>query len=288
MAKKTCIFVAALVCCQILPGATARQPSTNVLAPTPCFSLQECSPSRLSEKQERRRITISRFWRSGGRSQRNLEMPFSPSSAGEGDSPAGSPDTRLTAPSPNEPAKRSAVSPKNQGIIDRDGSKAEERITQFRLEQQRERGKDPFVTPGRASKSGLSPTASAFSPFHVATENPDHTSIHIPVNTLSQSMGMSRWLKIVAEQIVTPQQVKAWLQVGDYEFGTTSAAANEDKELESDVGSFHGARRVLERNGIMGIFFEDIRDAWLFQSQTSSARFGWQVIYVSYLGLGNG
>lgn len=146
-------------------------------------------------------------------------MPFSPSSAGEGDSPAGSPDTRLTAPSPNDPTKRSVVSPKNQDIIDRDGAKTDKRITQFRPEQQREREKDPFVTPGRASKSGLSPTASAFSPFHIATESPNHTNIHIPVNMLSQSMGMSRWLKIVAEQIITPQQVKAWLQVGDYEFG---------------------------------------------------------------------
>ncbi len=155
-------------------------------------------------------------------------MPFSPSSAGEGDSPAGSPDTRLTAPSPNDPIKRSGVPPRDHGIIGGDGAKNDKQIVQFRPEQQREREKDPFVTPGWASKSGLSPTASAFSPFHMETKSPNYTNIHVPVNMLSQSMGMSRWLKIIAEQVVTPQQVNAWLQVGAYELIMTATAADED------------------------------------------------------------
>ena len=153
-------------------------------------------------------------------------MPFSPSSAGEGDSPAGSPDTRLTAPSPNDPIKRSVASLMDHGIIGGDGAKNDKQIVQFRPEQQREREKDPFVTPGRASKSGLSPTASAFSPFHMATKSPNYTNIHVPVNMLSQSMGMSRWLKIIAEQVVTLQHVNAWLQVGAYELIMTATAAN--------------------------------------------------------------
>ncbi|KAM0668775.1 hypothetical protein ACQRIU_002337 [Beauveria bassiana] len=79
---------------------------------------------------------------------------------------------------------------------------------------------------------------------------------------LSQSMGMSRWLKIIAERPVTPQEVNGWLQ-----------------DLEKGSRVFHGARRIIERNGIVGIFFEDIRDAWLFQNQTSSSNFDWQVTH---------
>ncbi|KAM3504184.1 hypothetical protein MY11210_008455 [Beauveria gryllotalpidicola] len=79
---------------------------------------------------------------------------------------------------------------------------------------------------------------------------------------LSQSMGMSRWLKIIAERPVTPQEVNGWLQ-----------------DLEKDSRDFHGARRILERNGTVGIFFEDIRDAWLFQNRTSSSNFDWQVTH---------
>ncbi|OAA54407.1 meiosis protein MEI2 [Cordyceps fumosorosea ARSEF 2679] len=41
---------------------------------------------------------------------------------------------------------------------------------------------------------------------------------------------------------------------------------------------FHGANRILERKGTVGVFFEDIRDAWLFQSQTSSSKLDWQVV----------
>lgn len=140
-------------------------------------------------------------------------MPFSPPSpSGEGDSSASSPDTRLTAPSPNEPIKRNMASPRDNDKID-GGDTEDKQIVQFRPDQQREREKDPFVTPGRASKSGLSPTASAFSPFHIATESFGYAETHTPVNLLSQNMGISRWLKIIAEQAITSQQINAWLQV---------------------------------------------------------------------------
>ncbi|OAR00361.1 hypothetical protein LLEC1_00295 [Akanthomyces lecanii] len=236
--KKTGVSGAALLCCQLLPGATARQPFNKL--------------SKISRDLVATAKGIP-------------EMPFSPSSAGEADSPTGSPETRLTAPSPNDPIKRKIISPTDHGMIGGDDAKDNQQIIQFRPEQQRGREKDPFVTPGRASKSGLSPTASAFSPFHIATAGPDYQSRHFPVNMLSQSMGTSRWLKIIAEQVVTPQQVNAWLQ-----------------ELERNTGFFHGAKSIVEKNGIVGLYFEDIRDAWLFQSQTSSAKSDWQVIHATH------
>ncbi|KAJ6782892.1 hypothetical protein PWT90_04881 [Aphanocladium album] len=181
----------------------------------------------------------------------------SPSPSGE-DSSSGSPDTRLTAPSPNDLIKQ------NNGSRSIGGNEPEEnkQIVQFRPDEQPEEEKDPFVTPGRASKSGLSPTASAFSPFPVGSIHFGNQEISMPVNLPSKSMGMSRCLKIIGDETITPQRVKTWLQ-----------------ELENDVNGFHGARRITERDGIIGLFFEDIRDAWRFQCQTSSAKLDWQVIH---------
>ncbi|KAM3454095.1 hypothetical protein MY5147_006973 [Beauveria neobassiana] len=190
-------------------------------------------------------------------------MPFSsPSPSGGGDSSISSPDTRLTAPSPNDAIKRDVSSIRSNSDIEDNGLHRDKQMVHRRPNEQREREKDPFVTPGRASKSGLSPTASAFSPFHILTDSLTYPEIHVPVNMLSQSMGMSRWLKIIAERPVTPQEVNGWLQ-----------------DLEKGSRVFHGARRIIERNGIVGIFFEDIRDAWLFQNQTSSSNFDWQVTH---------
>ncbi|EGX91657.1 meiosis protein MEI2 [Cordyceps militaris CM01] len=189
-------------------------------------------------------------------------MPFSsPSPSGEGDSSAGSPDTRLTAPSPGEPIERNVGSLRHQGSI-LDEPQNEKQVVHFSQGERRAREKDPFVTPGRASKSGLSPTASAFNPFHIATDF--FEEMRVPVNMLSHTMGLSRWLKIIAEQAITPQQVNLWLQ---------------DLEKVSRVS--HGEKRILERKGIVGVFFEDIRDAWNFQSQTSSSTLGWQVVHDS-------
>ncbi|KAH8712492.1 Meiosis protein mei2 [Beauveria bassiana] len=190
-------------------------------------------------------------------------MPFSsPSPSGGGDSSISSPDTRLTAPSPNDAIKRDVSSIRSNSDIEDNGLHRDKQMVHRRPNEQREREKDPFVTPGRASKSGLSPTASAFSPFHILTDSLTYPEIQVPVNMLSQSMGMSRWLKIIAERPLTPQEVNGWLQ-----------------DLEKSSRVFHGARRIIERNGIVGIFFEDIRDAWLFQNQTSSSNFDWQVTH---------
>lgn len=145
---------------------------------------------------------------------KNVTMPFSsPSPSGEGDSSAGSPDTRLTAPSPSDPIKRTVESFKINGSIGDDDHRGDKKIVQFRPDEQRERENDPFVTPGPASKSGLSPTASAFNPFRISMENFDYPDIQVPANMLSQSMGLSRWLKVIAEHVITPQQISFWLQV---------------------------------------------------------------------------
>ncbi|KAJ3499620.1 hypothetical protein NLG97_g168 [Lecanicillium saksenae] len=190
-------------------------------------------------------------------------MAFSsPSPSGEGGSSSSSPDTRLTAPSPNDQIKPSNGMTKRNVSINNKEFEDSKQIVQFRPDEQRDSAKDPFVTPGRASKSGLSPTASAFSPFPIVAENFNHQEINMPVNLPSENIGMSRYLKILGDDPITPNHVKSWLQ-----------------ELENDTEEFHGATRITERNGSIGIFFEDIRDAWRFQCQTNSTKIDWQAIH---------
>ncbi|KAM3539077.1 hypothetical protein ARSEF1564_008011 [Beauveria bassiana] len=130
-------------------------------------------------------------------------MPFSsPSPSGGGDSSISSPDTRLTAPSPNDAIKRDVSSIRSNSDIEDNGLHRDKQMVHRRPNEQRE------------------------------------------------------------QRPVTPQEVNGWLQ-----------------NLEKGSRVFHGARRIIERNGIVGIFFEDIRDAWLFQNQTSSSNFDWQVTH---------
>lgn len=141
-------------------------------------------------------------------------MPLSPhSGSGGGESNGGSPDTRLTAPSPGDKVKRNAA--KDDKISSNfPGSLCEDnQLVQFSSGERSEKEKDPFVTPGRALKSGLSPTASAFSPFYLGKPYTSQKETHLHVNTLSQDLGISRWLKFLGEETATPERVKEWLQV---------------------------------------------------------------------------
>lgn len=140
-------------------------------------------------------------------------MHFSPLlSTGQGESHGSSPDARLTAPPPDDNTKTNTVSP--SAVLNHTSEynmNGQNKSGQFASDERREAKKDPFVTPGRPSKSGLSPMASAFSPFPLLTDTIRHSGT--PFNRLSHEMGISRLMKVLADDPVTVQDMDAWLQV---------------------------------------------------------------------------
>lgn len=149
-------------------------------------------------------------------------MPLSPPSSAEGDSHRGSPDTRLTAPSPGDriTAKIDSVTKADSSINIQTAVNNES--VQIRFSEAKETEQDPFVSaPCRASKSGLSPTASAFNPFSIGRNAQSYSEVSIMNKMLSQDMGISRWVKIMGDKSVTLQHVGEWLQVRDYKVAPT-------------------------------------------------------------------
>lgn len=51
------------------------------------------------------------------------------------------------------------------------------------------------------------------------------------------------------------------------------------QELEKTI-LFRGSRQIVEGNGSVGIFFEDIRDARSFQLETTTYKQDWRVLCV--------
>lgn len=53
------------------------------------------------------------------------------------------------------------------------------------------------------------------------------------------------------------------------------------QELEKK-NLFRGARQIVEGDGSVGLFFEDIRDARSFQLETTAYKQNWRVLYVRH------
>ncbi len=139
------------------------------------------------------------------------DLPLSPhSSAADGDSQKGSPDTRLTAPSPEEASKPfSAV----QAQIARSRSENYLSTESIYQNEGQDVDKDPFVTPARCSISTLSPTASSFNPF---PSSPGDRVVKDPgtvAMALSTDLGISRHVKITSRVPLFLSQMNDWLEV---------------------------------------------------------------------------
>lgn len=147
------------------------------------------------------------------RSSLKFGMHFSPLlSSGQGESHGTSPDARLTKPPSDDNTKTNTVSPSSVlNHLSEYNIKGHNKSGQLAADEQREAEKDPFVTPGRPSKSGLSPMASTFSPFPLLTDTIHYS--RSPLNTLSHEMGMSRLIKVLSDDLVTVQDMDTWLQV---------------------------------------------------------------------------
>jgi hypothetical protein len=152
--------------------------------------------------------------------------PSSPhSSSGGADSFKGTPDTRLTALSPDEGSTKSTRFLRNVGLAG-----AEAQPVRFPVNSYRGAAshidKDPFVSvPSTKTPQKLSPTASAFRPYAASSVDATPTAfddfqryfepIHQPISSsLSAELGLSRCLAVAAaSKILDPADVEAYLAV---------------------------------------------------------------------------
>lgn len=142
---------------------------------------------------------------------RAADLPLSPhSSAADDDSRKGSPDTRLTAPSPEETSKSTLVV-KTQVAQSR--SKNYLSAKPVHQGDSQDVNKDPFITPAQCSSSTLSPTASSFNPFTSSSSDSSTRDAGTVAMALSTDLGISRHVKITSHAPVLPSQVNDWLEV---------------------------------------------------------------------------
>ena len=141
------------------------------------------------------------------------ETPFSPSSphssSGGADSFKGTPDTRVTAFSPDGDSTKSA------GLLKGATRSASATPVRFHMSSYRSSlttlGKDPFVTPGRGK--GLSPTASTFKPFAATGSALQYPQSGTVSTALSTDLGLSRLLCVSHPASLTTSEVETWLMV---------------------------------------------------------------------------
>lgn len=139
--------------------------------------------------------------------------PSSPrSSSGGADSFKGTPDTRLTAFSPEDGSAKSSK-------LLKDLARSASATPPVRLPVNSSRGsisnldKDPFVTPTHGQATRLSPTASTFRPFTDAAEQSLLSSPSPVASALSTDLGLSRHLKLASSDPLSASEVDAWLAV---------------------------------------------------------------------------
>ncbi|KAK1768636.1 RNA recognition motif 2-domain-containing protein [Phialemonium atrogriseum] len=200
----------------------------------------------------------------------------------------GTPDTRLTAFSPDENSVRSTrfLKPLVLGAT-------EPLPLQFTARQPHQTqgyntssilvGKDPFVssnTPGKPDHQKLSPTASAFQPFSaplvargsaatipplsVSSTSGAHHGPQLGIASLSADQGLSRYLLVTSNiRNVYPDDVDTFLM-----------------QLQQVGFTYQGKRQVHRHNGKVYIRFTNIRDAIMVHDNAHRSPLGWQMDYI--------
>ncbi|PHH58756.1 hypothetical protein CDD81_4667 [Ophiocordyceps australis] len=194
---------------------------------------------------------------------RERDNPSSPrSSCGAADSFKGTPETRLTAFSPED---GSAKSSKLLHGLARSASATPpvgRPLTSF-CGSATHIDKDPFVTPSHQPGTRLSPTASTFSPFSTSLKVGRAFDAAPIAAALSSDLGLSRHLHVSSSAHLSVTEVNTWLS-----------------ELEARGDPPCGARFSDPLDGQVCVHFSDIRDA---RSTTASARHAgkdWKVEYL--------
>ncbi|KAI1638900.1 RNA recognition motif 2-domain-containing protein [Biscogniauxia mediterranea] len=231
--------------------------------------------------------------------------PTSPhSSSGAADSFKGTPDTRLTAFSPDEGSTKSAKTLGSLNIVNRDAGPIKFAVNSPRsveLPSSFYRGnlqfeKDPFVvSSGTTIKSvqKLSPTASVFSPFPTPflargpasepTGTPQADSADREQTSNRPSLGNSQNVKFVHKTLSTDSGLSRCMIIS-IPGGKVSTAdiGLYLSELEQMGFLFQGDRYVYECGDKMFVRFANIRDACtVFSNLSMGSGRPWTVVSVS-------
>ncbi|KAF4512717.1 hypothetical protein G6O67_000064 [Ophiocordyceps sinensis] len=194
---------------------------------------------------------------------RERDNPSSPrSSSGGAESFKGTPDTRLTAFSPDDGSSRSCKL--LQGLACSASATPPGRPTSNFGSNAANLDKDPFITPSHQLGTRLSPTASSFSPFAGTSEGPLFSECAPVAASLSHELGLSRHLEISSHVFISVSEVSIWLI-----------------ELEARRKPLYGTRFLNTFNGRVYAHFADIRDACATLASISLAGKGWKVDYAN-------
>ncbi|KAL7929466.1 RNA recognition motif 2 domain-containing protein [Trichoderma chlorosporum] len=193
-----------------------------------------------------------------------VDNPSSPrSSSGGADSFKGTPDTRLTAMTPDEGSKSSNLLKSFARSAAAATSPARLPAGSFRSAVSH-LDKDPFISSIQGVSTRLSPTASAFSPFV------GNTYVRLPNGegpisaALSTDMGLSRILAISSPTQISPREVEALLT-----------------DLGKDGNPTYGARNFKVHGSGVFVYFTDIRDACASQTKLHQADKDWKIAFAN-------
>ncbi|KAK1240335.1 hypothetical protein MKX08_007777 [Trichoderma sp. CBMAI-0020] len=184
------------------------------------------------------------------------------SSSGGADSFKGTPDTRLTAMSPDDGPKSTSLL-KSFARSATTASPARLPAGSFRSVVS-QMDKDPFITSMHSVGTRLSPTASTFSPFvgNTYVRLPDGEG---PISgALSTDIGLSRILVISSPTQLSTREVEAVLA-----------------DIEKDGSNIYGARNLKVHNGGVFVHFTDIRDACAVQAKLHQVDKGWKTAFAN-------
>lgn len=183
------------------------------------------------------------------------------SSSGVEESLRGTPDTRITSIS-QEGTKSKA----NRAVRVLPLPVTGNASVALPLDQQYNSGigpeRDPFLTPRHSQRTRLSPTASSFNPLMKASSMRQLEAASPVATSLSNELGLSRYLSISAEEPLTAEKVQQWFY-----------------DLEIHGRRFYGHKSVDVCAGKVHVQFDDIRDSCSILTTIMMAMRNWRVEY---------
>ncbi|KAG5931745.1 hypothetical protein E4U53_001634 [Claviceps sorghi] len=183
------------------------------------------------------------------------------SSTGVEESIRGTPDTRITSMSQEGPKSQSRKTVRVLPVAATgDVSALSALDRQYNASLGHER--DPFLTSHHIQRTKLSPTASSFNPFMEAGSIRQLESASPVATTLSNELGLSRYLVISSEELLDVDKVQQWFN-----------------DLEIHGRRFYGHKKVETSAGKVHVYFNDIRDSCSILTTIMMTMRDWKVEY---------
>lgn len=133
------------------------------------------------------------------------------SSSGIEESTRGTPDTRVTSISQEGTKSKSRRAVRVLPMAVTGDVSAPPLDQQYNSSTGPER--DPFLSSHHLQRTRLSPTASSFNPFMEASSFRQLEATSPVATTLSNELGLSRYLLISSEEILTVEKILQWFNV---------------------------------------------------------------------------